>query len=573
MAVSDKLAFEIYTIAIFHTVALLFLFAFSFSIYLRAKKTPLLYGYLAVVAMIMLWMVSKIMKTVSPNEGLRWFFIVTQYFGVEFLGFCLVVFAYIYTMGRIPSRKVIICLAVLPLISFVVILTNPLHMGFYSYFNFYKDRFGFLFIPLQTIQYIYLIVGIVMLSKGYTHQLGFNGKKAWANLFAVITLIPLLTNVYYILFKFGIFPWIFPFPVFDFTPVAATIALILFMIPALKFRFFDISLISYGRFFAQISQGIVFLDEKNVLYNGNTAFHSMFGKASATTSLQGFAEALLFERAGDIRSFLDYIHSNDNTKDFEMLLENSLAFKVSKKTLKNKHKLLCFNDISAVAAAERELNNQNSELLEINQRLDTMAQKTRELAIAKTKANIAQNMHDILGHSLTVVIGTADLAAADTDMDTASQKVSRIGELLSSGLNDLKNTFIGNGTDWGQTSLTKAVSHLKNQNIELDFVCQGNSYELNSPQTEAIFRLCQEAVTNAIKHGKARIIHIILRYKPDEVEVFAIDNGSGCQNIIKNHGLLGIEERFDALFGKVRFVSDGEHGFTINAVIPKDMPS
>lgn len=125
----------------------------------------------------------------------------------------------------------------------------------------------------------------------------------------------------------------------------------------------------------------MFLDGKNVLYNGNTAFHSMFGKASATTSLQGFAEALLFERAGDIGSFLDYVQSNDNTKDFEMLLENSMAFKVSKKMLKNRHKLLCFNDISAVAAAERELNNQNSELLEINQRLDTMAQKTRTIHI------------------------------------------------------------------------------------------------------------------------------------------------------------------------------------------------
>ncbi len=573
MPVSDKLAVEIFTIIIFHTIALVILFGFSFSIYIRAKKTPLLYSYLAVVAMIMLWMLSKILKTVSPNEELRWIFIVTQYFGVEFLGYCLVFFAYIYTRGKVPSRKALILWGVLPLISFIIVLTNPLHMRFYSYYDFYKDRFGFMFIPLQIIQYTYMLFGIVLLSKGYTRQPGFNGKKSWANFFAAITLITLFTNAYYILFKFGIFPWVFPFPVFDFTPVAASIALILFMIPALRFRFFDISLISYEQFFAQIPQGIVFLDGENKLYNGNVAYHSMFHHACEEKRLHDFANALPFEKTEDIQRFMDYVQSIDRKNGFEMFLKNGLTCKVLKKPLKKKHILLCFNDISEIAAAERALNNQNSELLETNHRLDTMAQKTRELAIAKTKASIAQNMHDILGHSLTVVIGTAELAAVDTEMKTANQKLNQICELLASGLNDLKNTFIGKDMDWGQTSLTKAISHLRNQNIEVDFVFQGETYELNSPQTEAIFRLCQEAVTNSIKHGRAKTIHIILRFKPQKVEVFAIDNGSGCHEIVKNHGLTGIESRFAELFGKVRFISDGENGFTIHAVIPRSIPA
>ncbi len=572
MPVSDKLAYEIYIILLFHVVALMILFGFTVYIFLRAKKTSLIYSYLAVVAMIMLWMMSKIFKTVSPNESLRWFFIVTQYFAIQLLGYCLVVFAYIYTRNKVPSRKSMILWAVLPLVCFAVVLTNPLHMGFYSYFDFYKDRFGWLFFPTQCIQYAYLLTGILLLTRGYTHQPGFQEKKTWAWLFAAVTLLPLIANVYYILFKITDVPWIFPFPVFDFTPIAGSVALILFLVPALRYRFFDISPISYGRLFAQMSQGIVFIDTKKALYSCNSAFDAMFHNAYGARTLYDFAYALPFEMSEERQDFLDFIEANSSVESFEIRLESGCDYKVTIKPVKNKHLLLCYTDITSVAAAGRELAQKNAQLAQINQKLDTLAQNTREFAIAKTKANIAQNMHDILGHSLTVVIGTAELASIDTDKDAMNQKLSQIRELLASSLNDLKNTFIGKETDWGQTSLTKAISHLSNQNIEVDFVSQGNAYELNSTQTEAIFRLCQEAITNAIRHGKAKTIHLILRYKAEEVEVFALDNGVGCRHIEKSFGLSGIETRFNAPGGKVHFGSDGEHGFTIHATLPKSQP-
>lgn len=177
MLISDKLAYEIYTIVIFHVVTLLLLFSFSFYIFLRAKKTPLLYSYLSVVAAIMLWMISKVLKTVAPTVGLRWIFIVTQYFGAHFLGFCLIIFAYIYSKGELPSRKNVILLMILPIASFIITLTNPLHMGFYSYFDFYKDRFGTLFYFTQAVQYVYWLAGILMLSRGFTTQHSFKKKR------------------------------------------------------------------------------------------------------------------------------------------------------------------------------------------------------------------------------------------------------------------------------------------------------------------------------------------------------------------------------------------------------------
>ena len=188
--------------------------------------------------------------------------------------------------------------------------------------------------------------------------------------------------------------------------------------------------------------------------------------------------------------------------------------------------------------------------------------------MARTKMQMAQSVHDILGHSLTVVIGTAELAA-DDNAELARDKLIQIDELLTSSLNDLKNAALGDENNWGKTSLTNAIEHLKNERIQVDIAVHGEVYELNSAQTEAVFRLCQEAVTNSIKHSKAKTIYIILRYMPQQLEVFAIDNGTGCGKIVKSYGLSGIEDRVLSLSGSVDFSSDGESGFIIHAVLPK----
>ena len=566
MAISEKLAFEIYTISIFHITALILLFSFSAYVYFRAKKTPLLYSYMAVVGMIALWMLSKLFKTVAPSEGLRWLFIVTQYFGVDFLGLVLVVFAFIYTRDKVPSKKQLALWSILPILSFLTVVTNPLHMGFYSYYDFYKDRFGELFYPTQSVQYIYLLVGIVMLSRGFTKQPRFRGKKGFGIFFAVITLVPLIANVYYILFKMSALPWVFPFPVFDFTPIAGTIALILFMIPALTFRFFDISPISYNQLFEIMPQGVVFMDKKKTLYGGNSAFYEMFELKTESIGLDKFAACNLGQNAENI-AFQDFILSSES-KGFELVLESGKVCKIEKNSQRNGHILLYFTDITEISKNRDLLSLQNAELNDVNRRLDNMAEKTKELAVAKTKTQMAQSVHDILGHSLTVVIGTAELAA-DDNPEAAREKLSQIGELLTSSLNDLKNTALGYESNWGKTSLTNAVEHLKNEKIKVDIAVHGDVYELNSAQTEAVFRLCQEAVTNSIKHSRAKTIYIIIRYMPQQLEVFAIDNGIGCGKIVRSYGLSGIEDRVLSLSGSVDFSSDGESGFIVHAVLPR----
>lgn len=561
MEISDKLSYEIYIILIFHIPAIIILVSFCAYLLQKAKKSPVLYSFLALAAMLLLWMLAKVFKTVSPNQQVRWFFIVVQYFGVQFMGFCLIVFAYIYTRNKVPLLKTILLLAILPAISFIVVLTNPIHMQFYSYYDFYKDRFGPLFLPIQSFQYLYLIIGVIMLSKNYTHQPGFEGRKHWARFFALVTLIPLCGNLYYILFKLDVFPWIFSIPVFDFSPIAGAASLILFTIPALHFRFFDISPVSHRQIFNQMPYGMVFVTQNGLLYSPNKAFITHFKDKFSTDCLEDIAKHTFSREDG--YQFLDFYHDHSQTS-FLLKTSDASYYQISRKIVNRKTHLYSFSDITLIMDLRQRLFEKNNELKHLNEELKILSDKAAELTAARIKASVAQNIHDILGHSLTVALCTADLAENDTDIEAANEKLKMIYLLLVRSLEDLKNSVQGKPLPLQQTSLIKAITELSNPNITLYFKTQGLSYELNSAKTEALFRVCQEAVTNSIKHGQAKSIHIFLRYFPEKVELFIIDDGAGCKAIIKNYGLSGMESRILALQGNIAFGSDGIQGFHIH---------
>ena len=298
----------------------------------------------------------------------------------------------------------------------------------------------------------------------------------------------------------------------------------------------------------------------------------MFDFIKYNTQLDDFLNSIPFIDCEQKKSFKKFITNINPQNTYYLLkLKNDFYYKVIIKKLKNKKSLICFNDVSEINKLTKQLEVKNSKLNDTNIQLEILAQNTRELAITKTKTNIAQNVHDILGHSLTVVIGTCELAVIESDKNIISQKLSQITELLINSLSDLKNSISGKEFELEQTSLIKAINSLKNLSINVDFVSQGVPYELNTKQTEAIFRLCQEAVTNSIKHGMAKTIHIILRFKYENLEVFAIDDGIGCNKIIMNYGLSGIKKRITELKGNVSFGSHENNGFNIHAHIPKNL--
>jgi signal transduction histidine kinase len=84
----------------------------------------------------------------------------------------------------------------------------------------------------------------------------------------------------------------------------------------------------------------------------------------------------------------------------------------------------------------------------------------------------------------------------------------------------------------------------------------------------ALYRTVQEALTNAVRHGKASRVRVIFWVEGEELRLTITDNGKGAFEVVKGIGLAGMEERLGALGGSVQVGQAPEGGFSLTAQVP-----
>jgi glucose-6-phosphate-specific signal transduction histidine kinase len=84
----------------------------------------------------------------------------------------------------------------------------------------------------------------------------------------------------------------------------------------------------------------------------------------------------------------------------------------------------------------------------------------------------------------------------------------------------------------------------------------------------SLYRIVQESLTNAIRHGKATEVRLQFWIHEETLKISIHDNGIGAQEITKGIGLTGMEERMSELGGSIKAGNAAEGGFTLNLSIP-----
>lgn len=108
--------------------------------------------------------------------------------------------------------------------------------------------------------------------------------------------------------------------------------------------------------------------------------------------------------------------------------------------------------------------------------------------------------------------------------------------------------------------------------IKVKLTLSKNKWTLNSNQSENLYRIFQESLSNATRHGKASEISILMNFDKDLLIVNIKDNGRGVEkNEYLGLGLNNIKERISELNGEVNFTSESNKGFVIKIIIPKNI--
>jgi signal transduction histidine kinase len=217
------------------------------------------------------------------------------------------------------------------------------------------------------------------------------------------------------------------------------------------------------------------------------------------------------------------------------------------------------------------------ELEAANHQLSAYAAQAEELAISKERNRLAREIHDSLGHYLTVI--NVQLQAALTVMDEDRQRavtaVETAQQLTQEGLASVRQSVSAlRESPLGDKPLTEAIELLvqetQSAGIVVETALLGQPRRLEAAAELALYRTVQEGLTNTRKHSRASRVDLTLDYsEPDRVALTIQDNGIGAESIDSGgFGLLGVRERVQLLGGSVEIETGPGQGFCLATEIP-----
>lgn len=203
--------------------------------------------------------------------------------------------------------------------------------------------------------------------------------------------------------------------------------------------------------------------------------------------------------------------------------------------------------------------------------LEMANERISELVIYKERQRIARDLHDTLGHKLSLIGLKSDLAGKLITIDPSSAK-EELTDIRSTASNALKEVreLVSN---MSSTNLKKELLRVKQllQAAEIELTTNGSATFANySPLIENVLGMCmKEAVTNVVKHSEANQCEITFLTKDDSFTIEVKDNGIGISKRDKHFsgsGIQGMKERLAFVNGHLQIES--QRGTLLRITVP-----
>ncbi|MFG1998711.1 sensor histidine kinase [Spirillospora sp. NPDC048911] len=216
------------------------------------------------------------------------------------------------------------------------------------------------------------------------------------------------------------------------------------------------------------------------------------------------------------------------------------------------------------------------------ERLERERDNEVQMAMAAERARIARELHDVVAHNVSVIVVQADGAsyAIETDTARAKEALEAISATGRQALAEMRRLLgvLREGGDAGPYApqpgvdqLGDLVEQVRASGLPLDFEVTGAPRRMSDGRQLTIYRIVQEGLTNALKHGGPRAAaRVRLHYGDEAVEVRITDDGRGAAatNDGRGHGLAGMRERAAVYGGTVEAGPRQGGGFEVIARIP-----
>jgi len=227
-----------------------------------------------------------------------------------------------------------------------------------------------------------------------------------------------------------------------------------------------------------------------------------------------------------------------------------------------------------------------AELEERAARLEREQATEARAAVAEERSRIAREMHDVVAHSLSVMVVQAEAAEAmlEVDPERARRPLAAVQDTGREALTDLRRMLgalraADDGAPAlapqpGLAGLDALAEHVRDAGLPVEVRIEGEPRPLPAGVDLSAFRIVQEGLTNVLKHAGPARAEVVVRYDDDAIALRVVDDGSGAVSARENggHGLVGMRERVAVYGGELTAGPRPapERGFALSARLPLD---
>jgi two-component system, NarL family, sensor histidine kinase DesK len=200
-----------------------------------------------------------------------------------------------------------------------------------------------------------------------------------------------------------------------------------------------------------------------------------------------------------------------------------------------------------------------------NRRLQLAQDEIERLAKIAERERIARDLHDLLGHTLSLIVLKSELASklADKDIGKAVTEIRDVERISREALTEVRAAVRGYRAGSITAEAQQAAKALETAGVAVETEIE--AVPLTPIQESVLALAIREAVTNVVRHAKATVCKVRLKASGEACELEVSDNGGGG-NGPDGSGLSGMRERIEALGGSLE--RDGRSGTRLRIRLP-----
>lgn len=223
-------------------------------------------------------------------------------------------------------------------------------------------------------------------------------------------------------------------------------------------------------------------------------------------------------------------------------------------------------------------------LRERAERLDRERELLAERAVAQERVRIAQELHDVVAHNVSLIVVQAQALCATVPDERVTQATTGIADLGREAMSEMHRTLkllranddqaARRGPQPGLGDLEQLLERTRAAGVRVQLAVEGEPLRLSQSVDLSAYRIVQEALTNVVKHAGRADTTVTLGYRPYGLELTITDNGDAAPNAnargpsAGGHGLVGMRERAALFGGTLTAGPRDDHGFEVHGMLP-----